>query len=223
MKYLRSFVCKSKTAAMAAGLVLVANFMSGTAKADVMEFFDNVAQPTTGEFVWDDFSGNYTDAHASQASSGIGSGAINVNEGGLVTSSSQNLYSFMSVATWTHNLSNLQEDHATNSLVIQVATTAALSEAQFSIAGGGPDEFIDLGNRTGGFNFYWAEWNDISASESLAITVNGTGQHQVLGGSKISYINSSSATNLSAVPEPSTFGLFALAGAFGFVSRRRKK
>ncbi len=213
--------------AFATGCLLLI-FCPQTSKADVSEFFDSYAGPTTGEFGWDEFGttgASYVGPHnPDQGSVGTGSGILTSNGGGLI-SGTNNLYSFFSVPEWTVSLSGLDNAEGFSTIAFQVATSASYDATQFSLDGLAPDEFIDLGSRTeiGGFayNFYWVEWQGVTSATDHSIVVNGTGQHQSLAGVKTTYVNSASPTNLTAVPEPVSSSLAI--GVVGLLVGRRRR
>lgn len=214
------------------GLMFVATplLVSSPAAADVIGFFNMVAGNPNGEFGWDDFGTTgspYQGPHATdQFTWGNGQSLIEVTPGGMITGTN-NLYSFFSVPTWDFSMSSLDSSAPFTSLVLQISSSAELDGNNFSLGGLNPDEFVDLGQRTeiGGFpyNFYWAEWQGLSAAPSLGIQVFGTGQHQSLAGAQLTYFNTTSSFNINSVPEPGSAGIVAgllACVATGFRRRR---
>lgn len=197
--------------------------------ADVVQYFDTVSGTASGEFAWDDFGTtgtSYAGPHApDQFATGSGSAAISVTEGGLITSTN-NLYSFFSVADWTHSLASAESSQAYTSIALQVAVSPTLTAADFQINGMNPDQFIDLGQRAavGGFdyNFYWAEWQGLDAAATYDIIVSGTGEHESYAGAQLTYFNDSSVIDISAVPEPGSACILAPA-LLGVLTLRRRR
>ncbi|MEL7499760.1 MAG: hypothetical protein AAFN77_19310 [Planctomycetota bacterium] len=197
--------------------------------ADVIDFFDTVTGTADGEFGWDEFGltgSSYEGPHLpDQFAAGTGGGSLTINSGGLITTTN-NLYSFFSVANWQFGLSGLSTDESFTSVAFQFATSFEYDASQFTLNGSAPDEFFGLGKRTeiGGFgySFYWAEWQGLNASNSYSVQLAGTGQHQSLAGAKASYFNTAnSAFNITAVPEPSAMLVLVVLGFASLAHRQR--
>lgn len=214
-------------AVITAGCLILAACLPNHCQADVVPYFDNVRGEPTGEFLWDDFSGSYGDAHApDQGSTGTGNATLTpVPDGGVITSTG-NLYSLNTIPTWTIDLTFLETGEDYHSLAVQIATSSVLDISRFSLDGLAATEFVDLGQRAniGGFpyNFYWAEWQGVTARADASIEVAGLGPHEGMAGAKVTYFNTASSQfDISAVPEPGT-GLLLLAATAGVLLRRRR-
>jgi hypothetical protein len=203
--------------------------------ADGIAFFDNVFGPTSGEFGWDVFNGTgYVGPHTpDQFATGIGSANLTVNPGGFGPTSQGNLYSFNSIANWRFDLSGLEASDPFTSIAVQLAVTRSgpdVAITNFMLGLAQPDDFFRLTRdvQIGGFgapaavDYYWAEWNGLTAATDFTVLATGTGIHQSLVAAKFSYVNTSSASyNITAIPEPSSAALgFSLLSLLGLRRRR---
>lgn len=224
----RNFVSTTRIAF--GSLVLAVIAVVAPVSADVIDKFDNVLGTPTGEFGWDDYNGaSYVGPHTpDQFATGVGGGEFSVTAGGFFDAG--NLYSLNSTPAYTLSLTGLDNSNSFTSLAVQVATTDNLTSNRFSIGGSGPDEFINLGQRHsldfGGdaipVNFYWAEWIGLSADTDYTLDISaGFVPHRVMTGTKVSYFNTSSAFNISAVPEPGSCLALGILGLC-LLGRRRK-
>lgn len=229
-RFLTSIVPRAIGAVPSLCLALMCfGFGLGESRADVIEFFDHVVGTPAGEFGWDDFGtvgAPYEGPHApDQFSTGSGVGSLEVNSGGIITSTA-NLYSFFSTPEWTFEFTDLDATNSFTSIAVQIATSATLDKSHFTIGGVQSDEFIDLGQRVeiggSGYNFYWAQWQGLSATDSLSVRITGTGEHESLAGAKTSYFNTSSSFNITAVPEPGSLIVLVPLTGIAFLRRRRE-
>ncbi len=155
------------TACFIASAVLFANPFTSFAQ-QYLEFVDVVGTPT-GEFGWDGFTGNYSDAHAPDAaSSGVGTAFLSVTPdpdvvagfdgpGGIVGPPGLpgDLYAHDTTPVYSLDLGSLETSGAFTSVAVQFAITKSflpptsrfnLTAASFELDGvGGPDEFEFLG------------------------------------------------------------------------------
>ncbi|MEL7496545.1 MAG: hypothetical protein AAFN77_02980 [Planctomycetota bacterium] len=222
-----------------------------SAHADVaIGNFDSIAQPTSGEFGWDDFgSAPYVGGHSPDQFERGGNGQLNVSAGGFSfdDGTDTDLYAFTSEPKWDFSLSGLNASSAFTSVVLQVAVSDAagppvlghMSSGLFTIGGQTPDEFIDFGSRSDvdfngdpiSIHYYWAEWTGLTASSNLLLEVKSPqfdnpgvdSHHQLFTGAKISYVNTSDASfDITSVPEPGSMTIIAFLSIATVIQRRRR-
>jgi len=196
------------------------------ASADDISNLLMIQGAATGEFGWDNFSGEYVGPHApDRFSNGMGSGLISVNPGGVITST-QNLYSLFSTPTWSISMSGMDSSESFTSVVIQLAASGEYTADQFLLNGAAPNEFFTFGQlNIGGFttDLYWAQWEGLSAMDSFVATLAApTGSvHRSLAATKVTYFNTATPYTIQAVPEPSLIGLLGMS-SIGLLLRRRR-
>lgn len=193
-------------------------------KADTVPYFDTVAGSSSGEFAWDHFSGSYGDSHSPDtAITGLGSATLTPSpDGGLITGTA-NLYSFNSVPTWNFHLTGADDSLDYTSIALQFASNVALESSAFQLNGLTPDEFVAFGVRgSSGYSFYWAEWQGVTSESDYSIAVHGGGVHEAVSGAQLTYFNTESAFDITAVPEPNS-SMLLIGLAVSAMLRRRDK
>lgn len=207
---------------------------SSVAVADVANYQNllNVDGTPDGQFGWSIFSGGYEGPHAPNELSVGGTAALSVSPGGFPPGSSGNLYSFMSVPTYTIALDSLDNNDPFTSVAVQFALGSPLTEGSFSLGGIGPDDFEltstqvvnvpNIGDVT--YFYYWAEWQGLAASDNYEITVQAANQHVSLAGVKVDHFNTSTPYNISAaIPEPGSTMALMIGSICTLAIRRRRK
>ena len=170
--------------------------------------FEVANEPSDSVFGWDLFVGGYPGPHASSLDDA--GGVLTVSPAGGLISSTGNLYAFFTIPTYTVSLNDLETSEAFTSVVVQVATTEVLDESRFSLV---PDEFEFLGARASldfdgdqiPINYYWAEWNGMTASPDFEVSVSGAAEHVSFCSVRASHFNTAEPLNV-------TFGKAVLLG-----------
>lgn len=203
-------------------------------RSDIINYqnlLDVVGNPT-GQLGWSEFTGGYEGPHAPNAIQIGGTGSLSVSPGGFPPGASTNLYSFMSVPVYTIDLNSLDDTEQFTSLVVQFAIGTELDSNAFLLSGIAPTEFELTGSQTVNvpnigdvdFNYYWAEWQGLSASDAYQLVVSASAQHVSLAGVKLDYFNTPSSSLdiiATAIPEP-TSGLVLIAGFVSLMIRRKR-
>jgi hypothetical protein len=218
-------------------LSAVALLLASTSSVHANNHFTSQAIPATGSFEWHTFTGAYSDAHAPNASSGIGAATLTGNpavppgppfpnpqiDGGSLYTGAQ-IGQFPVAVTGASTTGG-----AFTTVVLQIAVDSGgnpLNESSVLLDGAVPTSFISRGIAIDDLAYYWASW-EVAADAAYDATFSAAAPHFALSGAQVDYYNDEFAFNAvvpGIVPEPSTFvlaGLGLSAAAFRLAKRRR--
>lgn len=227
-----------------AAAALLASAAHGQVTTDPYLFEAPSFGTADGTFEWDTFTGNFADAHATDAGT-TGTGSATLTPGvftplpmdgppfGLVTSSS-NLYSGGNTGSYEIELTGLDTAEAFTTVVLQIAYIPGAGPFATTLRLDGSDaiELVDRGIAGGVLHgllaspndtaYLWAEWR-VAAGSSHTITFD-TANHTNLAAVRVDYLNDATVVDAAAaapVPEPT--GLALLLGGAALCGARRRR
>jgi hypothetical protein len=200
--------------------------------------FTDQAVPSTGSFEWDNFvstttpTADFSASHLPNLSSGVGAATV---KGGVVPPpgfmppaqvATGSLYTGSSKGRFTTSLASATTTDPNTTLILQLALetggTTDIATSTLLVNGAAPAEFVDRGV-SGGFRYYWAEWQ-LPAAAAYTAMFDTVGQHVALAGVQLDYFNGAATFNAVApavIPEPATLAMAGL-GLCGLAALRRR-